>query len=222
MQLVLEPSGIPLVALYDDASAPFDLYNPDGRQNAYIPQDQPVTVGKYDGAGWTTLGTPEFATGVYPSLALDANGVPHLALGDASVSRRATVLRFTSAGWEPVGARGFSAGAAYWNHLAVDPLGTVHLAFMDDSMPIQTVPAPYEGPIVVQRFQGTWLNVGNNEQVQTYASANVYPALAFDPAPKATPFVAFSSPVNFAVMRVYRNPGPPPSPPVSAESDGVL
>lgn len=228
VQLVLEPSGIPLVALYGASSAPLadQVYSVGGGGQDYIPQAQPITIRKFDGSAWTTLGAP--ASGIYPSLALDADGVPHLALGDASVvGLRATVLRFTGTAWEPVGGRGFSAGAAYWNHLAFDPAGRLHCALLDrgaHSSP-ESESAGYfgssgNGALTVKQFEGgSWVNVGNNRRVRTYDYGSIFPALAFSPGPISTPYAAISQQYNFGLLDVYHYPGPPPPPPVSA--DGV-
>lgn len=215
VQLAVGPSGIPVAAVYGAASAPHLRYDYYEIPN---PRAGPVTVRTFDGAAWTTVGATAFATGVYPSLALNADSVPHLALGDASVGRRATVLRFNGASWQPLGPRGFSTGGAYWNHLAVDPLGTVHLAFADDA---EQPPRPYkyaQGPVVVKRFEGvSWLNVGNNQQVDSeFTTEGVYPALAFGPGPSVTPHLVLTSPWSMGSLLFFRHPGPPSPPPVSA------
>jgi hypothetical protein len=54
-----------------------------------------------------------------------------VAYGDGAPLEPATVMRFSGGSWVPVGRAGFSGDGAYYTSLAIDPSGTMYLAYED-------------------------------------------------------------------------------------------
>lgn len=118
--LAFAPGGTPYVAYLEEA----------GKNNK-------ATVMRLNasGTGWETVGAGAASAGKaeYASLAFSPDGRPYVAYKDAANGGRATVMRLNPAGtgWEPVGAAGFSAGAAAYTSLVFAPNGRATLAFRD-------------------------------------------------------------------------------------------
>lgn len=91
---------------------------------------------KWDGTTWSTVGSPGFIAGYFVALAVDNSSTPYVAIGDASLGLRASVLRYTGAtpsGWEPVGQQGQLYGTSTWSHLAFDANNRLYYAYQDSS-----------------------------------------------------------------------------------------
>ncbi|MGV8118949.1 MAG: hypothetical protein AB2L14_04205 [Candidatus Xenobiia bacterium LiM19] len=119
-----------------------------------------VTVKKFDGTSWETVGTAGFSTGSAYDISLvvyDNNGnpVPYVAYCAGDNSYKATVMKFNGTSWETVGTNGFSTGQAGYTSLAVyDNAGTPvpYVAYRDFNN---------SSKATVMRFNGTsWETVG--------------------------------------------------------------
>lgn len=114
--LAFAPDGSPHVVFCDGANG--------GR----------LSVAKYDGAKWTTVGAPGFATDsgrFCPVLAVAPDGADYVAFHDAGLGGRTTVMRFTGASWEVIGRPGFSIGDAYPQRMIFSPDGVPLLLISD-------------------------------------------------------------------------------------------
>lgn len=92
-----------------------------------------VTVMKFDGTNWNTVGTAGFSAGEakYISLKFSHTGEPYVAYRDNGNSQAATVMKFDGTNWINVGTAGFSAGIAAYTSLAFSDAGEAHVAYID-------------------------------------------------------------------------------------------
>ncbi len=96
--LAFAPSGAPHIAYCDGANG--------GR----------LSVVKFEGGTWTTVGARGFATDsgrFAPVLAIAPDGADYLAFHDAGLAGRTTVMRLNGSAWELAGRAGFSIGDGY-------------------------------------------------------------------------------------------------------------
>lgn len=117
-------------------------------------QNGKVTVRKYNGALWETVGNSAFSVGTanYISIAIDMAGVPYVAYQDVSNSNKATVKKYDGTSWGTVGTAGFSAGQAGDISLAIDGNGIPHVAYQDGGN---------SNKATVMKYNGTsWVTVG--------------------------------------------------------------
>ncbi|KAA9338781.1 cadherin-like beta sandwich domain-containing protein, partial [Adhaeribacter soli] len=167
LELVLDAAGLPYI-IYQDAS-----YN--GK----------LTVKKFDGTNWLTVGSAGFSAGqaYYPSLVLDASGKPYAAYMDNTNNYKATVKKLNGSLWETVGTVGFTTDMAWYISLALDPSGTPYLAFQDGASGDKAT---------VMKFNGTtWQAVGT---AGFSAGTTYYNTLVLDAA--GTPYVAYVDVIN--------------------------
>ena len=137
-KIVLDSNDTPYVVYMDDA------------------YETRVTVKKYNGTDWETVGSPGFSPGwaTFPSLAIDRSGTPYVAFVDEEEDGKATVMRFNGTGWELVGNRGFSAGYTAYTSIAIDNNGTPFVVYNDQASENQSA--------TVMKYNGTeWETVGN-------------------------------------------------------------
>ena len=89
-----------------------------------------ITVKKFNGTQWETVGNPAFAGGIddFPSLFVD-RGIPYVAYVDP-VSKKAAVMKFFANSWTNVGSIGFSEGEALYPSLYVNQ-GVPYVSFLD-------------------------------------------------------------------------------------------
>jgi hypothetical protein len=93
-----------------------------------------VTVKKYDGNSWVTVGKPGISGGLadYISLAIDSKGFPYVAYRDFTTNDQGvTVKKFVGSNWVTVGKAGFSADTAYDISLAIGPNNIPYVAYVD-------------------------------------------------------------------------------------------
>ena len=114
--IAVDPSDTPYVAFIDDGDVPW-LY-------------------AYSGGKWNAIGSSSLSglsASNYISLVIDSSGTPFLAFRDPGKSNKVTVLGYSFSGgyWRTVGASGFSAGAASYVSLSIDPSGTLYVAYGD-------------------------------------------------------------------------------------------
>ena len=134
-----------------------------------------VTIKKFDGVNWLTVGSPDLAI-CYGSisLAFDTGGTPYVAFQDGG-GGKATVMKFVDTGWALVGSAGFSLYEADYLSLAIDRSGTPYVAFDD-----------YHA--TVMKFDGSsWVYVGSPAFSADLAE---YTDIAFDSS--NIPYVVFS------------------------------
>ena len=150
--IVTSPDGVPYVVSSDA--------NNSGK----------LTVKKFDGSNWITVGTAGFSGGTtgLPSLAID--GVtPYVSFSDASNNGKGTVMKFDGNNWVTVGAVGFSTNS----------VGDVSLSFSGNT-PYVTCGG------TMQRFDGSsWVMIGASG-FSTSASGTV---MSFDS--NNIPYVAY-------------------------------
>lgn len=142
-------------------------------------------------AGWEPVGMPGFSssTANYESLAF-CNGEPYVAYQDASLTNKATVMRYTAGSWQPVGTAGFSAGTAAYLSLAFNG-DEPCVAFQDGANSSKATVMQYTG--------GSWQLVGAagiSAGTATYTSLAIY---------NGEPYVAYrdAGTSNRTVVKCY-------------------
>jgi hypothetical protein len=156
-----------------------------------------VTVMRFDGTGWVTVGTSGFSAGSagYVSMAFDASGTPYVVYEDAANSYRTTVMRFNGTSWASVGTAGFStAWGANYTDIVVSPTGTPYIVFEDYGASTSAT---------VKRYNGTtWVDVGAAGFTGGQAE---YTTIAM--SANGTPYVAFRDGANGYKATVMRFDG---------------
>ncbi len=144
-----------------------------------------VTVMKFDGTSWTTVGAAGFSAGTADFISIKTDfqtDAPYLAFRDGGNDGKATVMKFNGTSWETVGTAGFTPGEAIYESLVITGTGTPYLAFQSTS----------DGKATVMTFDGTnWVAVGNpgfTAGTATYGSLYVNYF--------GTPYFAFSDGAN--------------------------
>ena len=164
--IAISPSGQPYVAFNDDQ------FHPDGR----------LTVMKFNGSIWDTVGHSGFSSGdVWDlSLAFSLSGEPYVAYGDKGTSWNLTVKKFDGTSWVNVGSPGFSEGGATYPSLSFNPSsGQAYVGYRDFGN---------NRKATVMKYDGTnWVNIGSPG---FSSSAVYYTSLSF--SPDTEPFLAYS------------------------------
>ena len=113
-----------------------------------------ITVMKYNGSSWVTVGSAGFSpTWVNsPAMAIDPSGTPYVVFEDGS-GNKAIVMKYNGSSWINVGSPDFSPGGAWQPTIAIDGSGTPYVAFGDGSG---------SGAATVMKYNGSsWENVGS-------------------------------------------------------------
>jgi hypothetical protein len=116
-----------------------------------------VTVKRFDGSNWVTVGTAGFSAGTadYTSLALDSGNTPYVAyVADFNLGYggMATVSRYDGSNWVTVGTGSVSAGLVRYMSLALDSGNTPYVAYQDFGN---------KGRATVSKYDGSnWVTVG--------------------------------------------------------------
>jgi hypothetical protein len=164
--LAFNPAGQPYVAFNDGQ------FYPGGR----------LTVMKFNGSFWDTVGHAGFSSGFVwdLSLALSTSGEPYVAYSDKGSSWKTTVMKFDGTSWVTVGSPGFSAGMTAYISIAFNPSSGEPFVGCGDG--------GFSYRATVMKFDGTnWVNVGNPGFSSSFAYFN---SLSF--SPEAEPFLAYS------------------------------
>ncbi len=136
MSIAIDGSGTPYVA-YEDA--------------AY---SHKVTVMKFDGSSWITVGSAGLSVGwaSWISLAIDGGGTPYVVFDDDGIGGKASVLKYNGSSWVTVGGAGCSAGSVDYTSIAIDGSGNPYIAYMDY----------FYNKSTVMKYNGSsWVNVGS-------------------------------------------------------------
>lgn len=162
---------------------------------AYVgtPSSTPYVM-EYSSGAWAAVGSgiaPSYAD--YTSLAI-YNHIPYLAFLDGGNSDKATVKKFESGIWSPVGLEGFSSGLPAWLSLAIDGAGKPYVAYADQNNGAKAT---------VMKFNGTsWGLVGPG--VVSIGLASLV-SLAIDST--GNPYVAFQDGDNGSKATVMKFDG---------------
>jgi hypothetical protein len=139
-----------------------------------------LTVKKFNGTSWQTLGVPGFTAGSvsFVQVAVSPSGTPYVTFYDGAQDGKAAVLAYNGTAWQPVG-NAPSDAAAYNPDLAFDAIGTPYIAYSDGANATK---------LSVKKFDGTaWQPVG---ALGFTASLALYPSISISAS--GTPYVAFS------------------------------
>ncbi len=138
VSLAIDPSGVPYVAYKD----------------AYWMYSNKLTVKKFNGSSWVTVGTEGFSAGSadYISLAFDDAGVLRVAFSDGANSSKVSVMEYSGSSWSLLGSAGFSGGSASYISLKVKD-GVPYVAFSDGSNSNKATVMKYTG--------SSWTTVGS-------------------------------------------------------------
>lgn len=142
VSLKLNASGVPYVAFKDYATGD--------------PNEGEITVMKFNGSNWETVGMPRFSDDEadYCTLTFSNTDEPYVAFTDKANQFKATVMKFNGSNWETVGSAGFSPDRAFRFSLTFSSLGIPYLAYMDRDN---------EDKATVVKFNGTeWETVGSH------------------------------------------------------------
>lgn len=160
----------------DDNDVPYLAYV-EGLPGPFGGTDIVDTVMKFNGTNWQAVGTPtaSMKSNVPVSLSVHED-TPYLALRDAQLGDKATVMRYKSAtGWEAVGNTGFSMGEV--NNLSMDisSEGMIYVSYSEDASDETIVKKYVDGA-------AAWEQVGDAMEQSYYLSLDVdneMPYLAF-------------------------------------------
>ena len=173
-KIVVDKSGTPYVAYVgiDSSSTTYGL----------------VTVMKYNGSNWVTVGSSGFSNGLaaYSSIAIDTSGTPFVVYDDGANGSKATVMKYDGSNWVTVGSAGFSAGNAAKTCIAIDNGGMPCVVYEDRGTLSGTI--FLNGRATVMKYNGSsWINLGSPG---FSAGDHIdYPSIAIDPS--GTPYVVY-------------------------------
>ncbi len=119
------------------------------------PQGNKVTVQRYNGVAWSTVGVAGAAsTGSMGNavLGLDGSDIPFVAGWDTGYGDLLTAKTYRAGGWVNAGNPAFSAGSPPSVSMAMSPGGTPYVVYQDGT----------SGPASVMKFSGaSWIPVGS-------------------------------------------------------------
>ncbi len=163
---------------------------------AFLNINDQVSVMKYNGVSWITVGGANITAGAISNcgepapIAIDTSGAPYIAYPDTG--GKATVMRYNGSSWVAVGSPLFSDGPATGITLAIDG-GTPYVAYGDTG----------GGKATVMKYNGTtWVPVGSKRFSSGYA---FLPSIAI--APDGTPYIAFCDDSHLNMISVMKYDG---------------
>ena len=154
----------------------------------------PVSVMKFDGSNWVTVGSPNFSAGNVrdPSIVIDRSGTPYVAYQDCANGYAATAMKYVGGIWENVGSAGFSEGGVYTTSIALDNNGTPYVAYLDEAN-------GQRATVMKNDAEGSWINVGSTG---FSLGKSFYTSLAIDG--RGIPYVAFRDEANGSKATVMK------------------
>ena len=113
-----------------------------------------LTVRKYNGSTWETVGNAGFTMGTGTiidfDIAVDNAGIPFVSYPDRTKSGKISVMKFNGSSWELVGSSGFTTASGFVSRIATTSTGTPYVA-------TQVVGTG----IIVMQYNGTaWAQMG--------------------------------------------------------------
>ncbi|MDR3582744.1 MAG: hypothetical protein P4L62_00065 [Candidatus Pacebacteria bacterium] len=193
---ISEASGISL-AFNPSTGDPYVAYE------TVIDENYVLTVSKFDGSGWVSVGDPieDIASGdavakLVFNPSTDKPYVAYVLFPDSDIDQL-IVKEFNGTVWQNVGNPGLNSGTVGFVSAAFDSSSEMYVAYSDyDSSP---------GDLVVKKFNGTsWANVGTAGAI---SSGNVENgSIVFNPS-DGNPYVAFSDDTNQKKMTVVKFDG---------------
>ena len=129
-----------------------------------------ITVKKYDGSSWITVGTAEFSAGqATGKISINSNNVPFVAYMDYANNYGITVKKYDGNSWVTVGTERFSDGDVSYCSIAFHSSDTPYVAYNDIAN---------DERATVQKFNGSsWELVGS----KGFTQINIdYPVLAIN------------------------------------------
>jgi hypothetical protein len=170
--IAINSSGTPYVAYLEVAGSVFN----GGK----------ITVKKFDGTDWVTVGTTGFSgTTLNLSFTIDGNDIPYVAYSDKDNGEEVTVKRFNGSAWEDVGIPGFSGPTANHVSIVINASGTPYVSYGADNLQWRATVKKFIG--------GSWVTVGTEG-----FSAGFSEYLSMDIGPNGIPVVVYSSGDAFA------------------------
>lgn len=182
----------PIIAINSN-NEPYVAY----RDDVYA-TDNKLTVKKYDGTDWVTVGAAEFSGYAAPdniSLAFNSNDELYVAYREdnsVDIVNKATVMKFDGTNWVTVGAAGFSSAS------------NISLAFNSNNEPFVAFRnGQISNKATVMKFDGTdWVTVGT---AGFSAAGSEYTSLAFNSSDE--PYVAYRDAGNSQKTTVMKFDG---------------
>lgn len=148
----------------------------------YSSSTSKISVARYNGVQWDTLGNQGFITGMKGDIAFDNSNVPYIAVQDFNNGNKLSVMKFTAGAWSYVGTPAFTPGEADYININLDASGIIYIAFRDEVSKKATM----------MMFDGvSWINVGTGSMSPGNAW---YIDMAIDNNGK--PYIAFTDSTN--------------------------
>lgn len=171
-------------------------YAPDGTAYvAFKDTSDMLTVMKYDGSQWTTVGSKSFSreAATYVNLAIGPNGTPYVSYATTGPQSRAKALKFDGQDWVQVGAS-LGSNSVVRTSLAIAPDGAPYLQYQEINQAFQ-----YSASIA--RFNGTkWVLLPDSMN-----SSPNYRNITF--APDGTLYLFFSDSTQSSRLSVMKLSG---------------
>ncbi|MEO3944161.1 S-layer homology domain-containing protein [Gorillibacterium sp. CAU 1737] len=162
-----------------------------------------VTMKKYDGTQWNTVGNAQISTksssylsGAYVAMKISSNGTPYVAFADPGTGNRLMVKKLSGSNWITVGSDYLTAGEASSISLYVDG-ETPYVAYKDGT-------AASTAGVTVKGFNSQsngWITLGNSEIAQ---SSNAKGISLF--VESGIPYVSYSTNSAVKVMKYAEPP----------------
>ncbi len=139
--MCLDSKGMPYVV--------FQEYN-----SSLLPNSLEVTVMRYNGSEWDTVGKRKFSPGSAnnPGIAMGKNDTPYVVFGDGANKSQPKVMKFNGTDWVTVGDLSSIIGAMYTS-IAMDKNGMPYIGFNEITDSSKATVMRYDG--------NSWVVVGN-------------------------------------------------------------